>query len=116
MAFAQRRVTSSGAVRWYATYFTPDGRQMVGGGYAAKRDAERAADRFEKDAEGGVVVDSGRRKISFAATSKSTTGRRRSTSNRRRAPRTGRTSTSISSLASAGRGWRALPPRRFRPG
>jgi integrase len=66
VAFAQRRVTSSGAVRWYATYFTPDGRQMVGGGYSTKRDAERAADRLEKDAEGGVVADSGRRKITFA--------------------------------------------------
>lgn len=67
MAFAQRRVTSSGAVRWYATYFTPDGRQMVGGGYSTKRDAERAADRLEKDAEGGIVSDRGRRKITFAS-------------------------------------------------
>lgn len=66
MAFAQRRVTTSGAVRWYATYFTPDGRQMVGGGYSAKRDAERVADRLEKDAESGVVADRGRRKITFA--------------------------------------------------
>ncbi|MDQ6849689.1 MAG: tyrosine-type recombinase/integrase [Actinomycetota bacterium] len=67
MAYAQRRVTSSGAVRWYATYFTPDGRQMVGGGYPTKRDAERAADRLEKEAEGGVVADRSRRKITFAS-------------------------------------------------
>jgi len=66
MAYAQRRATSSGAVRWYATYFTPDGRQMVGGGYSTKRDAERAADRLEKDAEGGMVADRSRRKITFA--------------------------------------------------
>jgi integrase len=66
MAYAQRRVTSSGAVRWYATYFTPDGRQLSGGGFATKRDAERAADRLEKDAEGGIVMDRSRRKITFA--------------------------------------------------
>lgn len=66
MAYAQRRVTSYGAVRWYATYFTPDGRQMVGGGYSTKRDAERAADRLEKDAERGVAADRARRKITFA--------------------------------------------------
>ena len=66
MAYAQRRVISSGAVRWYATYFTPDGRQMVGGGYPTKRDAERVADRLEKDAEGGTVADRTRRKITFA--------------------------------------------------
>ena len=66
MAYAQRRVTSSGAVRWYATYFTPDGRQMTGGGYSTKRDAERAADKLETDAEGGVMADRSRRKITFA--------------------------------------------------
>jgi len=66
MAYAQRRVTSSGAVRWYATYFTPDGRQMAGGGFPTKRDAERAADKLQTDAEGGVVADRSRRKITFA--------------------------------------------------
>jgi integrase len=66
MAYGQRRATSSGVIRWYATYFTPDGRQMVGGGYSTKRDAERAADRLEKDAEGGMVADRSRRKITFA--------------------------------------------------
>ncbi len=65
MAYAQRRVTSSGTVRWYATYFTPDGRQMAGGGYSTKRDAERAADRLEKQAECGAVADRSRRKITF---------------------------------------------------
>ncbi|MDQ2797091.1 MAG: hypothetical protein M3Y06_07995 [Actinomycetota bacterium] len=65
MAHAQRRATSSGAVRCYATYFTPDGRQMVGGGYSTKRDAERAADRLE-DAEGSTVAEGSRRKITFA--------------------------------------------------
>lgn len=66
MAYAQRRVTSPGAVRWYATYFTPDSRQMAGGGYSTKRDAERAADKLEKDAEVGAVADRSRRKITFA--------------------------------------------------
>lgn len=65
MAFAHQRVTSSGRVRWYAIYFTPDGRQVNGGGFATKRDAEREAHRLENDAEHGLALDRRRSKISF---------------------------------------------------
>lgn len=67
MAFAHKRLTSAGTVRWMAVYFTPDGRQHSGGGFSTQRDAERAAIKLEKEAEGGIVVDSARRKITFAA-------------------------------------------------
>jgi hypothetical protein len=47
MAFAQQRTTTAGTSRWYAIYFTQDGRQRSGGGFATKRDAERAAIKLE---------------------------------------------------------------------
>jgi hypothetical protein len=39
---------------------------VAGGGDSTKRDAERAADNLETDAEGGIVADRSRRKITFA--------------------------------------------------
>ncbi len=65
MAFAHRRVTSSGRVRWYAIYFTPAGRQINGGGFPTKRDAEREADKLENEAARGLLLDSRRSKITF---------------------------------------------------
>lgn len=65
MAFAHRRLTSAGTERWYAVYFTPDGRQVSGGGFSNRRDAEREAHRLENEAERGLVADRRRSKIAF---------------------------------------------------
>lgn len=65
MAFAHRRVTSAGRVRWYAIYFTPAGRQLNGGGFPTKRDAEREAHKLENDAAHGPTLDRRRSKITF---------------------------------------------------
>jgi Phage integrase, N-terminal SAM-like domain len=67
MAYAQRRITSSGTSRWYAIYFTLDGRQRSGGGFSAKRDAERVAIKLEQQAATGTLADSSRGRLSFAA-------------------------------------------------
>jgi integrase len=66
MAYAQQRITSSGTSRWYAIYFLPDGRQRSGGGFSAKRDAERAAIRIEQLAVAGTLADASRGKLTFA--------------------------------------------------
>lgn len=65
MAYAQKRVTSSGSVRWYASYFMPDGGQRVQGGFTTKRDAEREAHKLENEAAHGLTLDRRRSKISF---------------------------------------------------
>ncbi len=65
MAFAHRRVTTSGRVRWYAIYFTPAGRQVNGGGFPTKREAEREAHKLENDATRGLALDRRRSKITF---------------------------------------------------
>ena len=67
MAYAQQRMTSAGTSRWYAIYFTPDGRQRSGGGFSTKRDAERAAIKLEQQAAAGTVADASRGKLTFAA-------------------------------------------------
>src|SRR4051794_39602500 len=67
MAYAQLRSTSAGTSRWYAIYFTPDGRQRSGGGFSAKRDAERAAIKLEQQAAAGTLADASRGKLTFAA-------------------------------------------------
>lgn len=66
MAYAQQRMTSAGTSRWYAIYFLPDGRQRSGGGFSAKRDAERAAIKLEQRAAAGSLADSSRGKLTFA--------------------------------------------------
>lgn len=65
MAYAQKRVTSSGSVRWYASYFMPDGSQRVQGGFTTKRDAEREAHKLENEAARGITLDRRRSKITF---------------------------------------------------
>lgn len=65
MAYAQKRTTTSGAVRWYASYFGPDGSQRVRGGFTSKRDAEREADRLENEAARGLIVDPRRSRLTF---------------------------------------------------
>ena len=67
MAYAQQRMTSAGISRWYAIYFTPDGRQRSGGGFSTRRDAERAAIKLEQQAAAGTLADSSRRKLTFGA-------------------------------------------------
>jgi integrase len=67
MAYAQQRMTSAGTSRWYAIYFTPDGRQRSGGGFSTKRDAERAAIKLEQQAAAGTLADASRGKLTFAA-------------------------------------------------
>jgi integrase len=67
MAFAQQRITSAGTSRWYAMYFTPDGRQRSGGGFANKRDAERAAVKLEQRAAAGTLADASRGRLTFSA-------------------------------------------------
>ena len=67
MAYAQQRMTSAGTSRWYAIYFTPDGRQRSGGGFSTKRDAERAAIKLEQRAAAGTLADASRGKLTFAA-------------------------------------------------
>jgi integrase len=67
MAYAQQRMTSSGTSRWYAIYFTPDGRQRSGGGFSTKRDAERSAIKLEQQAAAGTLADASRGKLAFAA-------------------------------------------------
>lgn len=67
MAYAQLRSTSAGTSRWYAIYFTADGRQRSGGGFSTKRDAERAAIRLEQRAAAGTLADASRGKLTFAA-------------------------------------------------
>lgn len=67
MAFAQRRTTTAGTVRWYAIYFTADGRQRSGGGFSTRRDAERAAAKLEQRAAAGTLADSSRGRLTFAA-------------------------------------------------
>ncbi len=67
MAYAQQRITSSGTSRWYAIYFTPDGQQRSGGGFSARRDAERAAIKLEQQAAAGTLADASRGKLTFAA-------------------------------------------------
>ena len=67
MAYAQQRITSSGTSRWYAIYFTPDGRQRSGGGFSTKRDAERMAIKLEQQAAAGKLADASRGKLTFAA-------------------------------------------------
>jgi integrase len=67
MAYAQQRITSSGTSRWYAMYFSPDGRQRSGGGFSTKRDAERAADKLEQQATAGTLADAARGRLTFAA-------------------------------------------------
>lgn len=67
MAFAQQRITSAGTSRWYAMYFTPDGRQRSGGGFANKRDAERAAIKLEQRAAAGTLADASRGRLTFSA-------------------------------------------------
>jgi integrase len=66
MAFAQQRITSAGTSRWYAMYFTPDGRQRSGGGFANKRDAERAAIKLEERAAAGTLADASRSRLTFS--------------------------------------------------
>jgi integrase len=66
MAYAQQRTTSAGRSRWYAIYFTPDGRQRSGGGFSTKRDAERAAIRLELQVATGTLADRSRGKLTFA--------------------------------------------------
>ncbi len=65
VAYAQKRVTTAGSVRWYASYFLPDGSQRAQGGFTAKRDAEREAHRLENEAARGPVVDRRRSKVTF---------------------------------------------------
>ena len=67
MAYAQQRMTSAGISRWYAIYFTPDGRQRSGGGFSTKRDAERAAIKLEQQAAAGTLADASRGKLTFGA-------------------------------------------------
>ena len=67
MAYAQQRMTSAGISRWYAIYFTPDGRQRSGGGFSTRRDAERAAIKLEQQAAAGTLADSSRGKLTFGA-------------------------------------------------
>jgi integrase len=67
MAYAQQRMTSASTSRWYAIYFTPDGRQRSGGGFSTKRDAERAAIKLEQQAAAGALADASRCKLTFAA-------------------------------------------------
>jgi integrase len=67
MAYAQQRITSAGTSRWYAIYFTADGRQRSGGGFSTKRDAERAAIKLEQRAAAGTLADASRGKLTFAA-------------------------------------------------
>ncbi|MGH8962465.1 MAG: tyrosine-type recombinase/integrase [Jatrophihabitantaceae bacterium] len=67
MAFAQQRITSAGTSRWYAMYFTPDGRQRSGGGFTNKRDAERAAIKLEQRAAAGTLADDSRGRLTFSA-------------------------------------------------
>ncbi|MGH8861155.1 MAG: N-terminal phage integrase SAM-like domain-containing protein [Jatrophihabitantaceae bacterium] len=67
MAYAQQRITSSGTSRWYAMYFTADGRQRSGGGFSAKRDAERAAIKLEQHAAAGTLAGAARGKLTFDA-------------------------------------------------
>jgi integrase len=66
MAFAQQRTTTAGTSRWYAIYFTQDGRQRSGGGFATKRDAERAAIKLEQRATAGTLADASRGRLTFA--------------------------------------------------
>lgn len=66
MAFAQQRITSAGTSRWYAMYFTPDGRQRSGGGFANKREAERAAIKLEQRAAAGTLADASRSRLTFS--------------------------------------------------
>ncbi|MBE7188189.1 site-specific integrase [Jatrophihabitans endophyticus] len=66
MAFAQLRTTSAGTPRWYAIYFTVDGRQRSGGGFSTRRDAERAAVKLEERAAAGTLADAARGKLTFA--------------------------------------------------
>jgi integrase len=66
MAFAQQRITTAGTSRWYAIYFTPDGRQRSGGGFTNKRDAERAAIKLEQRAAAGTLADASRGRLTFA--------------------------------------------------
>ena len=68
MAYAQLRSTSAGTSRWYAIYFTADGRQRSGGGFSTKRDAERAGDQARtasRDRKRSPT--SSRGKLTFAA-------------------------------------------------
>lgn len=67
MAYAQLRSTSAGTSRWYAIYFTADGRQRSGGGFSTKRDAERAAVKLEERAAAGTLADVSRGRLTFAA-------------------------------------------------
>lgn len=66
MAFAQQRITTAGTSRWYAIYFTPDGRQRSGGGFSNKRDAERAAIKLEQRAAAGTLADASRSRLTFS--------------------------------------------------
>ncbi len=95
MAYAQQRMISAGTSRWYAIYFTPDGRQRSGGGFSTKRDAERAAIKLEQQAAAGTVADASRGKLTFAAYVEKYYWPAASTWNRPRWPLTGRTSTAI---------------------
>jgi len=65
MPYAKLQVTSAGSKRWYAIYRDATGAKKNGGGFATRREAERAAHKLENDAAAGADIDRGRQRLTF---------------------------------------------------
>ena len=66
MAFADARRLKNGRRVFYARYIGPDGRLRSAGAYSTKRDAEKAADTFEREVARGTLADPALGRMTFA--------------------------------------------------
>jgi integrase len=67
MGYATRRTLKDGSVRFYAKYLGADGKYHEEGGYASKKQAEKAATRLEVDASRGDWTAPASGRMSFSS-------------------------------------------------